>query len=68
MNIKFLPHANAKAIQCEIAKGHLRAMAAIDGAVSTGEFDRPYRFEKTEAFIENFIKDFEANGFHYGFD
>lgn len=66
--MKFLPHSAAKAQQWEIAKGHLRAMAAIDGACSTGESERPYRFEKVEAAIEAFIKEFESAGFHEGQD
>ncbi len=66
--IKFLPHSSAKALQWEITKGHLRAMAALDGAVSTGEYERPYRYEKSEAAIEAFIKEFEAKGFHEGLD
>lgn len=66
--VTFLPHSSAKAQQWEIAKGHLRAMAALDGAVSTGETDRPYRFEKVEAAIENFIREFEDAGYHEGID
>lgn len=66
--MKFLPHSSAKAVQWEIAKGHLRALVAIDGAVSTGETKRPYRFEVVEAAIEKFIKDFEENGLHEGLD
>lgn len=64
----FLPHSVAKAQQWEIAKGHLRAMAAIDGACSTGETERPYRFEVVGAAIEKFISEFEANGLHEGAD
>lgn len=66
--ITVLPHALAKAQQWEIAKGHLRALWAIDGAISSGEIDRPYRFEKSKDFIESFIKEFEELGFHEGFD
>ncbi len=66
--MKFLPHSVAKAQQWEITKGHLRAMAAIDGACSTGESERPYRFERVGAAIEQFIQEFEANGFHEGMD
>ena len=66
--MKFLPHSAAKAQQWEIAKGHLRALAAIDGAVSTGETERPYRFEKVSAAIEKFISEFEAEGFDEGMD
>lgn len=68
MAIKFLPHSAAKAQQWEIAKGHLRAFVAIDGAISTGEVQHPYRFEVVEEAVESFIKDFEANGFHEGRD
>jgi hypothetical protein len=68
MSIKFLPHAAAKALQWEITKGHLRAMWALDGAVSTGEYDGSFGYEKSQAFIEQFIKDFEAESFHEGFD
>ena len=49
--VTFLPHSSAKAQQWEIAKGHLRAVAAIDGALSTGDMERPYRFEKVSAAI-----------------
>jgi hypothetical protein len=66
--MKFLPHSAAKAQQWEIAKGHLRAMAALDGAVSTGEAERPYRYERSSAAIEMFIKEFEDAGFHEGMD
>ena len=66
--IKFLPHSSAKALQWEIAKGHLRAMAALDGAISTGEYKKPYKFEKTSKFIEDFIDEFEAAGLHEGMD
>lgn len=66
--MKFLPHSAAKAQQWEIAKGHLRALAAIDGACSTGETERPYRFERTEAAIEKFIQEFEDAGLHEGDD
>lgn len=64
----FLPHSVAKAQQWEIAKGHLRAMAAIDGACSTGEIKRPYRFELVSIAIEKFIKEFEDAGLHEGSD
>jgi hypothetical protein len=66
--MKFLPHSAAKAQQWEIAKGHLRALAAIDGACSTGETERPYRFERVQAAVESFIKEFEGAGFHEGMD
>ncbi len=65
---KFLPHSAAKALQWEITKGHLRALAAIDGAVSTAETERPYRFEKVGAAVELFITEFENAGFHEGLD
>jgi hypothetical protein len=66
--MKFLPHSVAKAQQWEIAKGHLRAMAAIDGACSTGETERPYRFERVGGAVEKFIKEFEDAGLHEGSD
>lgn len=65
---QFMPHSAAKAQQWEIAKGHLRALAALDGAVSTGKTDRPYRFERVEAAIETFIRAFEDAGYHEGVD
>lgn len=65
---KFLPHSAAKAQQWEIAKGHLRAMAALDGSVSSSEMTRPYRYEKSSAAIEKFIREFEAESYHEGFD
>jgi hypothetical protein len=66
--MKFLPHSSAKSQQWEIAKGHLRALAALDGAVSTGETERPYRFEIVGAAIEKFIREFEDAGLHEGMD
>lgn len=54
--------AFAKAEQWEIAKGHLRALIAIEGAVSSGESERPYRFEVLRERIEDFIKKFEEDG------
>jgi hypothetical protein len=66
--IKFLPHSALKAQQWEITKGHLRAMAALDGAISTAETERPYRFEKVEAMIEGFIQEFEDAGYDEGMD
>lgn len=66
--MKVLPHSLAKSQQWEITKGHLRAMWAIDGAISSGEINRPYRFEKSRDFIEAFIKEFENNSFHEGMD
>lgn len=68
MTTKFLPHSAAKAQQWEIAKGHLRALAAIDGACSTGETERPYRFEVVAAAVEKFVKEFEDAGLHEGSD
>lgn len=68
MTTTFLPHSVAKALQWEIAKGHLRALAAIDGACSTAETERPYRFEVVGQRIEEFIKEFEDDGLHEGSD
>ena len=65
---KFLPHSYAKAVQWEITKGHLRALAAVDGAMSTGETGRPYRFEIVRDAVEAFIADFEGKGLHEGMD
>lgn len=53
-----------KAQQWEICKGHLRALVAIDGSVSSGDTERPYRFEIVSEPIENFIREFENNGLH----
>lgn len=66
--VKVLPHSLAMSQQWEIAKGHLRAMTAMAGSVSSGESERPYRFERIGDRIESFIKDFEADGFHEGKD
>lgn len=66
--MKYLPHSAIKAQQWEITKGHLRAMAALDGAISTGETNRPYRFEKVSEFIEKFIIEFQSFGYHEGQD
>jgi hypothetical protein len=68
MTIKYLPHSAMKAQQWEITKGHLRAMVALDGAVSTGEYQRPYRFEIVGKAVEDFIKSFEGAGHHEGMD
>lgn len=65
---KFLPHSAAKAQQWEITKGYLRALAALDGAVSSGETKGPYRFQVASAAIERFIKEFEDAGLHEGRD
>lgn len=65
---KFLPHSAMKAQQWEICKGHLRAMWALDGAMSTSQLERPFRFEKVRDVIEKFIRDFEDDGFHEGMD
>jgi hypothetical protein len=56
--------AALKAIQWEIAKGHLRTLAAIDGSASSGETERPYRFERVKEVVEVFISDFEDAGLH----
>lgn len=66
--VRFLPHSAAKAQQWEIAKGHLRALAAIDGACRTAEMEGPRRYEVVGDAIERFIADFESNGFHEGSD
>ena len=58
------PRAAMKALQWEIAKGHLRSLVAIDGAVSSGQIERPYRFEVVSAAIEKFIREFEDKGLH----
>lgn len=68
MRTTFLPHSVAKALQWEIAKGHLRALAAIDGACSTSATGRPYRYEVVGVAIEKFIADFEFKGLHEGED
>lgn len=51
-----------KAMQWEIAKGHLRSLAALEGSVSSGETDRPYRFERVGERIEAFIKSMDEDG------
>lgn len=53
-----------KGAQWETAKGHLRALVAIDGAMSSGQVERPLRFEVVSQAVENFIKDFEDHGLH----
>lgn len=63
---KLMLHSAMKAQQWEITKGHLRAMAALDGSVISGEYERPFRYEIIEKFIEGFISEFENNGYHEG--
>jgi hypothetical protein len=53
-----------KAMQWELAKGYLRSLAAIEGAASSGETERPYRFEQVEKRVEGFIKSFEDDALH----
>ncbi len=49
----------------EQAKGHMRAMVAIDGAMHSGNHgmdpEKKNRFEIVSDAIETFIKDFEDN-------
>lgn len=68
MTAKFMPHSAMKAVQWEITKGHLRAMWVLDGSISSGEINKPYRFEKVKDFIEDFISEFESNGYDEGID
>lgn len=63
---KFLPHSSAKLQQWEITKGHLRAMVALEGALPSRLMNT--KFQKMDIFVEEFIRDFESRGFHYGFD
>lgn len=51
-----------KAMQWELAKGHLRSLVALEGSVSGGESERPYRFERVSERIEAFIKDMDNDG------
>jgi hypothetical protein len=60
-------HSALKTQQWEIAKGHLRAVVALDGAV-TSKQPPPYHFERVSKAVEDFIKDFESQGFHEGID
>lgn len=53
-----------KTLQWEIAKGYLRSLAALEGSVSSGESERPYRFEQIEKRVEDFITAFEDDGMH----
>lgn len=62
----FDPIALAKGQQWEIAKGHLRAVAAIDGA-RCSSFRPEYmagatRYDTVHDAIETFIRNFEQNG------
>jgi hypothetical protein len=62
---KFELQAALKGAHWEQAKGHMRALVAIDGAVSSGE--RPaagekYRFQVVSDAVEEFIKAFENEG------
>lgn len=43
-------------------------MWVLDGSISSGEINRPYRFEKVKDFIEDFISEFESNGYDEGID
>lgn len=51
-----------KAMQWEIAKGHLRSLAALEGSASSVESERPYRFEQIRDRVEAFIRAFEDDG------
>lgn len=53
-----------KAMQWELAKGHLRSLVALEGSASSGESERPYRFETIAEHIETFVKGFEDEGLH----
>ena len=73
MAAKFLPHSAAMAQQWEIAKGHLRAVAALSGGVNRSEtnYDATQgrlRYEVTRDTIENFISRFERDGLEEGID
>lgn len=46
-------------MQWQIAKGHLRSLAALEGSASSGESERPYKFEIIEQRVEAFIQAFE---------
>jgi uncharacterized protein involved in outer membrane biogenesis len=56
--------AAMKGVHWELAKGHLRALVAIDGAMHSAQLERPLRFEEVSDAIEGFIKDFEDNALH----
>lgn len=49
----------AKAQQWEVAKGHLRAIAMIDGSSPSGGKSN---WEAIQKAVEDFIRDFEENG------
>lgn len=54
--------AAMKGVQWEIAKGHLRALVAIEGSVGS---DAVYcRLEDVDVAIGKFIADFENRGLH----
>lgn len=51
-----------KEIEWERAKGHLPALAAIQGSYSGG--DQMERYEQVRGAIEKIIKEFEGEGLH----
>lgn len=65
---RFLPHSSVKLQQWEITKGHLRAMVALEGALPSVVGQTRNKFVKMDAFVEDFIKEFESNGYHWGID
>lgn len=54
-----------KGVQWEIAKGHLRALVAIDGSRYSGHDpgEKP-RYQEVSEAVEAFIRAFEGDGLH----
>jgi len=65
---KLCLHTAMVAQQWEITKGHLRSMTALHGSVSSGQVERPLKYEKVGSLVEKFIQDFEAEAFNEGID
>lgn len=63
----FLPHSAAVAQQWEIAKGHLRAVVALQGACTSGDGDTSH-YDRCAAAVTKFIARFEDERFNEGCD
>ena len=58
--------AALKGIYWELAKGHLRALVAVDGSVSSVSRDEngKYRYQIVQEAVDSFVKAFEDDGLH----
>ena len=60
----FVIDAALKACQWELAKGHLRALVALQGSYSSGSEHTAQRFEDAKECVDMFIDAFEGDGLH----